>query len=244
MFAPAATPVFQPDIAGPGSVLGKFIGDRLIAPAAAASPSRPMLPGPVAPNLPSDEAAFGDRSENAPAEPSTDTYPRLRRVSSAFPDITQRNPDQPAPKPEHVPALGIFSGKPMSGSSLPLPLGGLLNNSEASGNGDWFNHLAGIAPRNSTQPAPPPGASKPARSLSRTIVDQPQASAFNTAASAAPLAPSVDPNFSGGLLGRIAALAGIDPQNLTQPAPPPIDDQLRGFYRDDPMQPWFVRRRR
>jgi hypothetical protein len=39
-------------------------------------------------------------------------------------------------------------------------------------------------------------------------------------------------------------LAGIDPQNPTQPAPPPLDDQLRGFYRDDPLQPWLVRRQR
>jgi hypothetical protein len=44
--------------------------------------------------------------------------------------------------------------------------------------------------------------------------------------------------------GRLAALAGIDPQNPTQPVPPPLDDQLRGFYRDDPVQPWFVQRQR
>jgi hypothetical protein len=33
-------------------------------------------------------------------------------------------------------------------------------------------------------------------------------------------------------------------QDPTQLAPPPLDDQLRGFYRDDPMQPWFVQRQR
>ena len=27
-------------------------------------------------------------------------------------------------------------------------------------------------------------------------------------------------------------------------APPPLDDDLRGFYRDDPVQPWFVQRQR
>jgi len=42
---------------------------------------------------------------------------------------------------------------------------------------------------------------------------------------AAPLAPSDDPSFSGGLLGGLAALAGIDPQNPSQPAPPPLDDE-------------------
>jgi hypothetical protein len=59
-----------------------------------------------------------------------------------------------------------------------------------------------------------------------------------------PFVPSDDPNFSGGLLGRLVALVGIDPQDPTQPAPQPLDDQLRGFYRDDPAQPWFVQRQR
>jgi hypothetical protein len=196
-----------------------------------------MLPGPAAPNSPGEESAFGDRSENAPGAPRPDPYPRLLRVSSAFPDITPRNPDQPVPPPERVPALGIFSGKPMSSS--PLPLGGLPYNSNASGNGDWFNLLAGLAVQNPTQPAPPSGGSRPVRSLSRRIVDQPQDSVFDTGAQAV---PSDDPNFSGGLLGRLAVLMGIDPQNPTQPAPP-LDDPLRGFYRDDPVQPWLVRRR-
>jgi hypothetical protein len=44
-------------------------------------------------------------------------------------------------------------------------------------------------------------------------------------APAVPLAPSDDPNFSGGLLGRLAALARIDPPNPNQPAPPPLDDE-------------------
>ena len=33
---------------------------------------------------------------------------------------------------------------------------------------------------------------------------------------------------------------GVDPEIRTQLAPPPLDDQLRGFYRDDPLQPRFV----
>jgi hypothetical protein len=49
---------------------------------------------------------------------------------------------------------------------------------------------------------------------------------------------------SGVVLGRLVALAGIDPQNPAQLAPPALDDQLRGFYRDDPVQPWFVQRQR
>ncbi|WP_213741586.1 hypothetical protein [Bradyrhizobium sp. dw_411] len=70
----------------------------------------------------------------------------------------------------------------------------------------------------------------------------PQASAFDTSAPAAPLVPAADANLSGGLPGRLAALMGVDPSNPDQFAPPPQDDELRGYYRDDPTQPWFVRR--
>jgi hypothetical protein len=70
----------------------------------------------------------------------------------------------------------------------------------------------------------------------------PQASTFDTGAPAAPLVPADDANLSGGLFGRLAASMGIDPSNPDQFAPPPQDDELRGFYRDDPTQPWFVRR--
>jgi hypothetical protein len=79
---------------------------------------------------------------------------------------------------------------------------------------------------------------------SRSIAGQPQASVFDTGAPDAPLSPSDDTSFSGGLLGRLIALAGLDPQNLKQPAPPPLDDQLRGFYRDGPAQPWFAQLQR
>jgi hypothetical protein len=37
------------------------------------------------------------------------------------------------------------------------------------------------------------------------------------------LASSDDPNFSGGLLGRLAVFAGIDPPNPNQPVP--LDDE-------------------
>jgi hypothetical protein len=70
------------------------------------------------------------------------------------------------------------------------------------------------------------------------------ASAADSSAPAAPLVPSDDANFSGGLLGRLMAMAGIDPLNPNQLAPPPPDDELRAFYRDDPAQPWTLQRRR
>jgi murein DD-endopeptidase MepM/ murein hydrolase activator NlpD len=48
-------------------------------------------------------------------------------------------------------------------------------------------------------------------------------------------------NSPGDLAGWIAALAGIDPQNPNRFAPTPQNDQLRGFNRNDPLQPWFAR---
>jgi hypothetical protein len=69
------------------------------------------------------------------------------------------------------------------------------------------------------------------------------ASAADSSAPAAPLVPSDDANFSGGLLGRLMAVAGVDPLNPGQLAPPQ-DDELRAFYRDDPAQPWTLQRRR
>jgi hypothetical protein len=158
--APQAALALQPDTGGKRAerVLGKFIGDKLITPAEAASPPGPMLPSPTAPNLPSEESALSDQSENAADAPRPDAYPRLqsRRVSSAFTNITPRNPNQPEPPPQPGPPLGIFSGKPVSQWLLPPSVWGLPDNADAAGNGDWFTHLAGIAFRNPTQPAPSP----------------------------------------------------------------------------------------
>jgi hypothetical protein len=208
-------------------------------------PSQPMLPSQTASNFPGEESAFGDRSENAPGALPPGSYRQLRRVSSAFPGITQSQPNEPSIRPERTPLLGIVSGMPMSFSPSPLSLGGLLDKPGESGDGSFLDFLAGLAPRNSPPAPPAPSAGgMPVRILGRSIAGQPQASVFDTGVPAAPLAPSEDANFSDGLLGRLAALAGLDPQNPTQPAPPPLDDQLRGFYRDDPAQPWFAQLRR
>lgn len=104
----------------------------------------------------------------------------------------------------------------------------------------------------SSDPSPTPPQENPQGPLSlmdayleyRKQLDAspPQASAFDAGAPAAPLVPAADANLSGGLLGRLAALMGVDPSNPDQFAPPPQDDELRGYYRDDPTQPWFVPR--
>ena|ERR1700716_938594 len=62
----------------------------------------------------------------------------------------------------------------------------------------------------------------PERRLGRRILNPSPTPAYDPGAAAAPLAPSVAANYSGGLLGRLAAVAGIDPN---QPAPPSPDDE-------------------
>jgi hypothetical protein len=54
------------------------------------------------------------------------------------------------------------------------------------------------------------------------------ASAADSSAPAAPLVPSDDANFAGGLLGRLMTMADIDPQNPNQLA----------------SRPWTLQRRR
>ena len=111
-------------------------------------------------------------------------------------------------------------------------------------NGDFFDFLAGLASWNPMPSTPPQTAgNKPVPYLSQGTVNQLRGSVFDAGAPAVPFVPSDDPRFSGGLPGRIAVVTGIDPQNSTQPTPP-LDEQLRGFYRHDPEQPWFVRRQR
>jgi hypothetical protein len=209
--------------------------------------------------------------------------------------ITPRNPNLPVPPPEPGRPLGIFSGKPTPEWPFPPPIWGLPDNSNASGNsdGDWFTSLAGVldgaksgaslgrgsghsSPRRAPQIAQgstPSPLLEYIQSLKQLDGNKPQASAIDTRAPAATLVPPDEPNFMGGIAGRIAALAGIDPQNPDQFAPPvggvlgglagrlaalagiapqnpnqfapsPQDNQLRGFYNDDPTQPWFVRGRR
>jgi hypothetical protein len=149
----------------------------------------------------------------------------LRRVSSAFPGMTLPNPDQPAAVPQPGLPLGIFSGNPMPSWTAPR-FGRLLNNSNASGDNDWFSHLAGLVSRNSMPPEPPqqPAAGTPERRLGRRSYSVSPAPAYDPGGAAAPLVPSDDANYSGGLLGRFAGKAGIDQQNLNQSAPP-VDEQ-------------------
>jgi hypothetical protein len=140
-----------------------------------------------------DSGSF-ETSESAGA-PRPDSYPRLRSVSSAFPSPSPSYPGQSAPEPG--PPLGIFSGKPMLPSPLPPSVFGLPDNSGAPGNGDIFSFLAGLASWNPRSTVPPPQTadSRLPPYLDRRIVDQSQASIFDTGAPAMPFGPSDDPNF-------------------------------------------------
>jgi hypothetical protein len=84
----------------------------------------------------------------------------------------------------------------------------------------------------------------PVRSLSRVSGNNSPAFGFEPSAPAAQFTLPGSSISSGGIANWIAALAGVDPQNPTQAVPSPLDDQLRGFYVDDPLQPWLTQRPR
>jgi hypothetical protein len=218
----AATPASRPYTAGTGGVLGKFFLDSLITPAEAASPPAQGA-RLLTPYFPGQGSSFGDRPGNAAGVPSPDTP--LRRVSSAFAGMTLPDPDPVSPlQPGR--ALGIFTGKPMPSWTTPPPLGGLLNNSSASGNNDGFNFPTGLVFRNSTPAEPPLQAdSIPERRLARRTYSVSSAPAYDPGAAVAPLVPSDDANYWGGVLGRFAGKPGFDPQSQNPPAPPDDEQQ-------------------
>jgi hypothetical protein len=85
------------------------------------------------------------------------------------------------------------------------------------------------------------GAASPAANknpyLARRIVNQSQASVFDTGAPAVPFVRSDDPSLLGGLPSRIAVvLAGIDPLKQSQPAPSLLDDGTQGISSNKPVR--------
>lgn len=129
-----SAPPFRP--AGTGAVPGRFVEDGVITPAGTVSSS---LPEPIAPDFANVESAFDRESGNAPGVPKSTTY----RVSSAFPNVTPRDPGQPVNPPQPVLPLGIFSGEPIV--LLPHAVWGLPDRSNASARGALSEFLAGVA---------------------------------------------------------------------------------------------------
>jgi hypothetical protein len=217
----------------------QFIGNGAIVPANAASPSGPLSRGPIAPNLPST-APIADQSNPAyfsgsNGSPIVDTNGlSLSTADMDFPSLGRRIADKPpasifdagAPGVPFVPPAYLNSVGGLSG--LPAP-------------------AAGIDPMNPKQAAAPPQTGGVLRSSS----SEPLRYGSNTTApisdAGAPAALFALPDslkFTGDIADWLAALAGVDRMNPTQAASSPQDDQLRGLYRDDPIQAWFVQGRR
>jgi hypothetical protein len=99
---------------------------------------------------------LGDRLDYAAfSAQKPGNHPALqnRRVSSAFPNATARNANQPVPPTEPGPLLGIFSGEPTSRSPFPSSVWGVPDSSDGSADGNWFTRLAGTPSQTSQSPA-------------------------------------------------------------------------------------------
>ncbi len=158
----------------------------------------------------SPESAF-DTSAPAALDRQDSFGDRFGNFTS-FPDgVIPRTPNLTVPPSDPGRPLGIFSGKPMPRRITSPPIWGLPDNSAASGNDDrdWLTNLGGLL-WDGNKSRPP-------------VID--------AAAPASPIVSTDNPNFSGGLLGRLAALAGVDPQNPNQPAPPSDDEQEQADMR-------------
>jgi hypothetical protein len=233
--------------------VGNFIGDNLTTPAEGASPLGPLLRDPTVPNLPGDETQglFSDKPERRlsrrivnPSASASQATPddgasfsdRFGNRTSPPESIAPFNPNLAAAPPEPRRPLGIFSGKPMPVWTVPPPLGGLSNNSNTSTN--WYTALGGnflptAGGANDRRDAREPQESQGPLSLNDAYLEyvarlnrnKPEASTFDPSAPTAPFDASDPSAFSGGLLGRYVALAGLDPENLNLPALPPLDDE-------------------
>jgi hypothetical protein len=183
---------------------------------------------------------------------------RFGNVPSSRDDVTPRDPNLPMSPPQTEGPLGIVSGKPMR--FIPLPIFDTRDNSNAASGQNWFMMLGGLREGGKSQasainagaPAVPfvsvrqnpfgnrngaaSGSGNPDDAFAppTSAPQNPQGplSALDASAPAATLVPSDDSNFSGGLLGRVAALMGVDLQNPDQLASAPQDNELHTFYRD------------
>lgn len=106
---------------------------------------------------------------------------------------------------------------------------------------DHVNGLPGPLPQEGGAPEISSGNS--VLHLSRRYGNSPEPVPGPSAPVGAPVPPGFS-NASGGLAEWFATMAGVNPQNPMQPSPSPLDDELRGFHREDAVQPWTLQRRR
>jgi hypothetical protein len=144
----------------------------------------------------------------APFDATNRNPPRLSAADwiASLAGVDLQNPTQFARSPRTRGLAGSsYSSNPVQ-PWLDAPIGGAPDNSAASGNDNrhWYVPLGGLLWDGNKSPAPP---------------------AADAGVPASPIVSTDDPNYSGGLLGRYLALAGLDSQNSNQPAPPPLDDE-------------------
>jgi hypothetical protein len=176
--------------------VGKYFGDSLIAPSERASAAEPLFRAPTAPDLPSDET-HGIVSAKPVRYLSRRTYSQ-----SQAPVVDATVPAVPVVPPNAV----VFSD-------------------DRASFGDRFGNWSASADDARSSPAPEPrtfqGSALPdimeyVQYLNQVNGNHPQVPIFDPGVPVAPFDASDPTPFSGGLLGRLAAISGIDPQN---PAP-------------------------
>jgi hypothetical protein len=114
------------------------------------------VPNPLSPDQWRKDLRASTGSPDVEAASAADSYPQLaRRVTRFAPGTSPMTTKQLPPSPEPSRPLGLLTGKPMSLSPFQLPLDGLSDNSNASGNNDSFNLMAGLVSQNPAPPAPP-----------------------------------------------------------------------------------------
>jgi hypothetical protein len=152
---------------------------------------------------------------------------------------------QAVPPPHAGEVLGISSTKPvryLSRRIVDQPQGSVFDTSRSAAPYVPANEAFALDRRNAfvsgSDTASPaggfgsssmPGAQRSAPStlleyiqrLNQLSANKPQTSMSDPAAPRASFAPVDSPRPTGGLAGRIAALAGIDPDSPDQPVPPP-----------------------
>jgi hypothetical protein len=118
----------------------------------------------------------------------------------SLPVETEQTEPPASSKPVRILSRRIVGQSPASAFSVSAPAVADRQNPYSHRFGSWTSFPQGTGARNPNLPVSPP------------------------------LAPAVDPNYSGGIPGRLAMLAVIDPQNSNQPAAP-MDDEDQADMR-------------
>jgi hypothetical protein len=143
-------------------------------------------------------------------------------------------PDPPVSPSQSYLTLGLLTDKPMSQWVLPPSIFGFSNRSGSSSSDvvDWPAALVGLSRGRGKLLASGSDAGAPA-------APSVPSNGFRSTDRRNSLGGASDgsfPDTPGGLAGRIAALAGVEPANTDPRAP-----LENGFYNDDLPQPWLFR---